>query len=1490
MVLEGYCGYNSWDLIEQWNSELFVISPCFCDTFLLWITSLFIYLSIPFSVSSLKSKDSCKKLPWTLLVISKLIIGSILIISSIYELIDSLIEIKNNEVVYPTAYVTPSIKLSTYILALWLIWYHRLKGVHTSVSLTIYWFLMTIYSVFNFYSLIVTLNHHDEFIWSFDKTDIINKSLQTSGILCQLFLCCFPDTKREIFTKEIENEYPYESSSFIGRLFFTWFDSMVIRGYRKTLQQSDIWNLSGENTSLATENKITAVEAKLNRDGQKKNQVNILKILLKSFWPTLLLGAVCKLFSSLLVFASPQLLDALLSFVVSDQPVWKGYIIAIAMFVSSLTQSILDSQSEFWTQTTSIRLRSALAATIYKKTIKLSNLGKRDYTTGEIVNIMAVDAQRVIDYTNVVNVLWSAPLQLGVTIYLLWRQLGVSAIIGISVVLLVIPLNGFITAQYRKCQIALMKEKDSRSKIISEVLSGMKVLKLYAWEEAFGDIIAAIRRNEIKYLKSQAIWMGGITIAFGSVPFLITVISFTTYVLIDKSHVLDANKAFVTISLINLLTMPLGFLPMVLTYGASFLVALKRVNKFLAGDELDLESIRHDPDSSTPIKVKNATFSWSPDEEPTLKNINLEVEKKKLVAVVGIVGSGKSTLLSALLGDLHKQHGFVNVYGKLAYVPQSSWIQNATVRDNILFDAPFVKGKYDQIIEACALTPDLKILAGGDLTEIGEKGINVSGGQKQRISIARAVYSNSDIYLFDDPLSAVDAHVAKHLFDQVIGPKGMLKNKTRLLVTHRITFLPQVDEIVVLRDGKIYESGTYSELMAKKGEFFDYIVQYLTEREEELDPEEKDFVKALDPEIEKKLSLTRSVSTSSSLTSSIRLRRRKSRASLIRSSSVISKNEEPDSKDDKFKLIEAENVETGSVNSKIYLDYFIAIGVKACVVTLILFAVSNVISVGSNLWLTAWSEDSLDPLNRNNTALRNKRLIVYALLGTGQTILTFFSTMVLSIAVINGACWIHEQMLSRLVRAPMSFFDSTPIGRILNRFTADIGAADTTIGFNLRLLVSQLFSSIASIVIISIETPILIIILLVLGIVYIFIQKIYIASSRQLRRIDGVTRSPVYSHFSESVSGSSSIRAYQASDKFTHKIFKLVDTNNSASIANLAASCWLSVRLQILGNIIVTATALLAVISRDSLSPGKTGLSISYASQITSMLSMLVRAFSDIENNLVSVERCLEYTKLPVEASWINPTHRPQKDWPSKGNITFNKYSTRYRPGLDLVLKEITCCINSNEKVGIVGRTGAGKSSLTLALFRLIEPIEGTIKIDDEDITQLGLHDLRSRLTVIPQDPVLFSGSFRRNFDPFEKYADHEIYNAIEQANLKDFVASLDNGLDHEVTEGGDNLSVGQRQLVCLARALLRKSKILVLDEATAAVDVETDELIQQTIREQFKDCTIVTIAHRLNTILDYDKIIVMDKGQIIEHDSPENLLKNDKSVFYSMAKDAKLV
>lgn len=522
-------------------------------------------------------------------------------------------------------------------------------------------------------------------------------------------------------------------------------------------------------------------------------------------------------------------------------------------------------------------------------------------------------------------------------------------------------------------------------------------------------------------------------------------------------------------------------------FSIKFFISIRRLNKYLSGDELDTEAILHEHDPATPITVRNATFSWSPEEEPTLKNVDMEVNKQKLVAIVGTVGSGKSSMLSALLGDLYKKQGYVNVYGKIAYVPQSAWIQNATVRNNIVFGAPFVKDKYDKVIDACALVPDLQILTGGDATEIGEKGINVSGGQKQRISIARAVYSNSDIYLLDDPLSAVDAHVAKHLFDKVIGPKGLLKNKTRILVTHRITFLPQVDKIIVMKDGKIYESGTYAELMAKKGEFNNFIVQYLAEQKDELEPEDQELIQALGPEIEKKLSIARSESSRSD-EGSVRRRKGDNR----KTSTLISGGGKPDGgqegQEDKFKLVETETAETGSVKLKIYLNYFAAIGVTACIATCILLSASSGFNLGTNLWLSAWSDDSLDFKTYNDSSLRNKRLGVYAALGICESIFNLLSTIVMNLAIVNGARWIHEKMLTRLIRAPMSFYDTTPLGRILNRFTKDIDTADTTISFNLRLLTSQFFRAIVSIVVICLETTYLIIVIVVLGIVYVLVQ------------------------------------------------------------------------------------------------------------------------------------------------------------------------------------------------------------------------------------------------------------------------------------------------------------------------------------------------------------------------------------------------------------------
>ncbi|XP_054723431.1 multidrug resistance-associated protein 1-like [Uloborus diversus] len=1207
------------------------------------------------------------------------------------------------------------------------------------------------------------------------------------------------------------------------------------------------------------------------------SKLSILKPILKSFGCELFIAGLLKFGASTITFVNPILLDLLIAFVGTNEPFWKGLSYAAGMFFAAMLESFLNSQYEYRIYVIAMRIRSCIISVVYKKALVLSNAARKNFTVGEIVNLMSVDTQRVMDYVQLVNLLWSAPLQIVIAVYLLWQQLGYATLGGLGVMILMIPLNAVISVLIRKFQVLLMRDKDKRTKLMNEVLNGIKVLKLYAWENSFIKEVLNVRNSEVKSLRSQAYLNAAITFVFTSAPFLIALASFATYVLMDSNNVLDANKAFVSLSLFNILRIPTALLPMIVTYTAMFVVALKRINKYLQSDELDLDVVKHDPSEKDPVVIENGNFSWTKDEPPVLTDLNFVAKEGSLVAVVGQVGSGKSSLLSALLGDMVKWSGKVNVKGSVAYVPQQAWIQNATLRKNVLFTKPFESKRYESVLDACALTPDLEILPGGDQTEIGEKGINLSGGQKQRVSLARAVYNDADIYYLDDPLSAVDAHVGKHIFERVIGPQGLLKKKTRILVTHRISVLPEVNSIVVLQDGKVTETGSYHELLAKKGAFADFLIQYLQENASEVSesvlPDELNLIQEIaasvgaPPEIARQLSklsdpeseTDRDSKRATSPTTPEGGEGIRKRTPSVRNS--VSK--EDVRKRDSIKevqlskgskLTEKETMEVGSVKSSVYLDYIRALGYWTAFGIVICYAISTAFNLGSSLWLTAWSDDSLDRSNAKDINLRNLRLGVYGGLGGAETLFTLITAVSLNLACLKAATMLHDGMLCHIMHAPMSFFDTTPLGRILNRFSKDIDTADMTIRFNMRMLLIQSFRALSTVIIISMETPFFIVICLPLAVLYYFLQKFYIPTSRQLKRLESTTRSPIYSHFSETVTGASCIRAYGAQKIFMCQSNELVDGNNETYYPSLGASRWLSIRLEFLGYTIVFLAALFAVLAQDTVTPGVAGLSVSYALMITQILNMLVRATADVETNIVAVERCLEYTKTPTEAEWTNEKTKPDPSWPTDGAIKFDSYSTRYREGLELVLRGISCNINPNERCGIVGRTGAGKSSLTLALFRIIEAAGGKILIDGLEISKLGLHELRSKLTIIPQDPVLFTGSLRMNLDPFQTYSDDALWLALEQAHLKKFVLTLEKGLDHVISEGGENLSVGQRQLVCLARALLRKSKVLVLDEATAAVDVETDDLIQSTIRTEFSDCTVLTIAHRLNTILDYNK------------------------------------
>ncbi|XP_078381052.1 multidrug resistance-associated protein 1-like [Oculina patagonica] len=1290
---------------------------------------------------------------------------------------------------------------------------------------------------------------------------------------------------------------PEDTANCFSRMTFWWLNWIIYTGYKRPLEDKDLWALNKKSRASYIVPKMKSIwnheQMKCNRKKEflvedptliepcetdpllgdkhkeerqefKKRKPSLLKVLVKMYGLNFLLAVIFKLFHDCFIFVQPQILRMLIEFIEDkndSEETWKGYVYAASMFVSATLQSLVLQQYFQIMYIIGMRIRSSVIGLLYEKALVLSNASRAKSTAGEIVNLMSVDAQRLMDSMTYINMIWSAPFQVGVSLYFLHRTMGWSIYVGLGVMVVFTPLNFLIGRMVNNLQVKQMSEKDDRIKIINEVLNGIKVLKLYAWEESFLSIINNKRARELKYLLKSRMWRSLLTFIYNSLPTMVAVSTFAVYVLTGNN--LTASKAFVALSLFGIMRFPLGFFPDVITTCIQARVSIKRLEEFLDLEELDPDAVqRTSPTLLTTgmVSVKNGVFGWNKNDAPKLHGINLNIPTGSLVAVVGQVGCGKSTLLSSLLGDTVKLHGTVYVDGSVAYVAQQAWIQNDTVRDNILFNRAFDSARYEHVIDSCALITDLDILPAADSTEIGERGINLSGGQKQRVSLARAVYFNADIYLLDDPLSAVDAHVGRKLFQNVIGPNGMLREKTRILVTHGISFLRHVDHIIVLQDGFVSEEGTYAELLENSGAFADFLQTYSSEENCETDinndSEDEEVV------LEEYDSVPH---------------RKESKAS--------QKNCKKEQESDKRvgKTITEETTETGTVKLSILLSYIKSNGIHWFLFSLFFFTVMEACAVATGIWLAYWSS-----ANVTTNQQRDFYLTVYGSIGAGQAFFTFLYSLALFYGAFRASRTLHRKLIVNILRLPMTFFDTTPLGRIMNRLSKDIYGIDVTIPVSLRAFLQMFYDVLGMLVAVSYATPLFLTIVPPLGALYFYIQRVYVATSRQLRRIESVSRSPIYSHFLETINGASTIRAFSQQQRFIRDNYRKVDENQVAYYLFISANRWLSLRLEFIGNCLIFFAALFGVISRGKISGGLVGLSVTYALQITQKLNWMIRMSSQLETNLVSVERVKEYSITKTEAARVIPDSRPSSDWPQQGVVLFENFQLRYRDELPLVLKEISFMIKPAEKIGIVGRTGAGKSSLTLALFRILERAGGKIVIDGVDIATIGLKDLRSRLTIIPQDPVLFSGTLRLNLDPFNKYTDEELWKVLEVSHLNRFVMGLNGGLQHTIAEGGENLSVGQRQLVCLARALLRKSKILVLDEATAAVDLETDELIQQTIRREFADRTVLTIAHRLNTIMDYDRVMVLENGSIVEFDSPNKLLEQ-RGLFYELTRNAKL-
>uniref|UniRef100_A0A0E0GY00 ABC transporter C family member 13 n=1 Tax=Oryza nivara TaxID=4536 RepID=A0A0E0GY00_ORYNI len=1278
-------------------------------------------------------------------------------------------------------------------------------------------------------------------------------------------------------TTAAEPSTPYDAASWLSRATFSWINPLVSKGYASdSLAAEDVPPVSPAHRAEASYARFVS-----NWPAQgSRYPVGV--ALWLSFWPRVLLTAALGLVRLAAMYVGPSLINHFVDFISHGGTTWEGLRLVAILVAGKAVQTLASHHYNFQGQLLGMRIRGALLTALYRKSLRLSTGARRAHGSGAIVNYMQVDAGTVSYAMHGLHGLWLMPLQIVVALVLLYAYLGPSVLMTLAVITAVTVITAFANKLNLAYQLKFLGVRDSRIKAITEMLNHMRVIKLQAWEEKFGCKVRELRQTEMGWLTKIVLFMCANNVVFSSGPLAMTVLVFGTY--LATGGELDAGKVFTATAFFSMLEGPMHNFPQTIVMCMQAFVSLGRLNKFLSDAEIDstaVERIASSAGDAAAVKVQNGVFAWDvpvegaedarqghgtengreegPEMEMVLKGIEVEVRKGELAAVVGTVGSGKSSLLSCIMGEMHKVSGTVSICGSTACVAQTAWIQNGTIQENILFGQPMHSERYREVIHACCLEKDLEMMEFGDKTEIGERGINLSGGQKQRIQLARAVYQDCDIYLLDDIFSAVDAHTGSAIFKECL--KGILKKKTVLLVTHQVDFLKNVDTVFVMKDGVVIQSGSYNQLLTSCSDFSVLVTAHHSSME----------VPGAAEQMSHDQTTEYSQDTTVPAKSPV-----KSNSSNENGGTSVAPSKEAGSS----KLIEEEEKESGRVSWQVYKLYITeAWGWWGVLVILAVSVLSEGSSMASNYWLSY--ETSGGTIFDTSVFLG-----VYVSIVAASIVCDAINTLFVTFLGFKSAQVFFNKMFDSILRAPMSFFDTTPSGRILSRASADQMKIDTALVFYVGFATSMCISVVSSIAVTCQVAWPSVIAVLPLVLLNIWYRNRYIATSRELTRLQGVTRAPVIDHFSETFLGAPTVRCFGKEDEFYQINLDRINSNLRMSFHNYGANEWLGFRLELIGTLLLSITAFLMIsLPSNFIKKEFVGMSLSYGLSLNSLVYYTISMTCMIENDMVAVERVNQYSTLPSEAAWEVADCLPSPNWPRRGDIDVKDLKVRYRSNTPLILKGITISINSGEKIGVVGRTGSGKSTLVQALFRLVEPVEGHIIVDGVDIGTLGLHDLRSRFGVIPQEPVLFEGTIRSNIDPIGRYSEDEIWQALERCQLKDIVAAKPEKLDALVADMGENWSVGQKQLLCFGRVILKRSRILFMDEATASVDSQTDATIQRIIREEFTDCTIISIAHRIPTVMDSDRVLVLDAGLVKEFDEPSKLMGRP-SLFRAMVQE----